>query len=129
MSYRVLVVIKDKFYPFDDNKFATFVAARRHQKTVRAAVWRKNDTAVQRPDGVILNYIDEDIEKMEADMKTPREMTAFEEGRKSAYFGRREANPHRGHDEASADQWDAGALEGRHQANDDVIEKRQSSCR
>lgn len=63
-KYRVLVVIKDNWYSFDDQEFTNFPAARRHQ-TEAAKECPKNETAIGRGADILSfreseNYIAED---------------------------------------------------------------------
>lgn len=54
-TYRVLVVIKNKFYPFDNDHHPTFAAARTSQSYV-AKRYPNHETAILAPDGRVLNF-------------------------------------------------------------------------
>jgi hypothetical protein len=58
--YRVAIVINDKFVS-DNQSFATFNAARAHQRVVRETNKRKYDTAIIAADGAVLSYKDEEF--------------------------------------------------------------------
>lgn len=51
MKYKVLIVIKDKWYS-DQKEFNTFAEAQRHRKTV-ATKWNDCETCVARGDDVL----------------------------------------------------------------------------
>lgn len=73
MTYRVLIVVKDKWYS-DGRKHATFAAALRHRKGI-AARWNTSDTAIEAQDGRVLGFRESlDFErkiKAETAMGTP----------------------------------------------------------
>ena len=54
MSYKVLIIVKDKWWS-DGETHASFGAARTHQGAV-ARKWDSSETAIQAPDGRVLNY-------------------------------------------------------------------------
>ena len=54
MPYRVLLIVKDQWWS-DGETFPNFGAARTHQGAV-ARKWDSSETAIQAPDGRVLNY-------------------------------------------------------------------------
>jgi hypothetical protein len=58
MKYKVLIIVKDKWYS-DQKEFASFVEAKRHQKNV-AAKWSDCETCIARGSDV-LSYREADL--------------------------------------------------------------------
>jgi hypothetical protein len=54
MPYKVLLIVKDQWHT-DGEEHASFGAARTHQGVV-ARTWSSSETAIQAPDGRVLNY-------------------------------------------------------------------------
>jgi len=54
MPYKVLLIVEDKWWS-DGETFASFGAARTHQGIV-ARKWSTSETAIEAPDGRVLNY-------------------------------------------------------------------------
>ena len=54
MTYRVLLIVKDQWFT-DGEEHKSFGAARTHQGVV-ARKWDSSETAIQAPDGRVLNY-------------------------------------------------------------------------
>ena len=54
MPYKVLLIVKDGWHT-DGETFASFGAARTHQGVV-ARKWNTSETAIQAPDGRVLNF-------------------------------------------------------------------------
>ena len=54
MPYKILLIVEDKWWS-DGETFASFGAARTHQGAV-ARKWDTSETAIEAPDGRLLNY-------------------------------------------------------------------------
>lgn len=54
MPYKVQLIVKDKWWS-DGETFPSFGAARTHQGIV-ARKWNTSETAIEAPDGRVLNY-------------------------------------------------------------------------
>ena len=54
MPYKVLLIVKDQWFT-DGEEHKSFGAARTHQGIV-ARKWDSSETAIQAPDGRVLNY-------------------------------------------------------------------------